>query len=122
MKNESGVPFVARACKLLVEPEPAGPEHRYDGRRQLWLCASTNEPLVTLPKQCGTSRLDASNFGETMLTMTTEGADQSEGKIDTDFVVDLQREPPGISSSQFGETVLTKTQEGADQSERGVGE
>jgi len=45
----------------------------------------------------------ASQFGETTLTRTREGADQTE---DT-----------SLEGSQFGETTLTNTQEGADLTE-----
>jgi hypothetical protein len=48
---------------------------------------------------------EASQFGETTLTKTIEGVDQSELS--------------DVLSSQFGETTFTRTREGADQDESG---
>jgi hypothetical protein len=118
MNNEAPVPFVARSRKLLSTPAPAGPEHRYDSNMQIWVCARTGEPLVLLRTQQDGRTLAASEFGETTLTKTVEGADQSEGRVDASFASSGYR---GVSASQFGETTLTESGEGADQAERTVG-
>lgn len=90
--------FILEGCKKLPpEPEPLE-ACVYDEERQLWADENSNIPLVCL-WTCHSS----SRYGETTLTETREGADQSE-------VV-------ACSASRFGETTLTKTAEGADQSE-----
>jgi hypothetical protein len=85
---------------------------------QIWVCARTGEPLVLLRTQQDGRTLAASEFGETTLTKTVEGADQSEGRVDASFASSGYR---GVSASQFGETTLTESGEGADQAERTVG-
>src|SRR5690606_18981920 len=72
-------------------------EQVYDPERQLWVSLTTGEPIVlrTSPHE--------SEFGETVVTATREGLDQSE--------------ITGLSASEFGETTMTKTAEGQDQSE-----
>lgn len=65
-----------------------------------------------------------SNLGETLLTKTREGVDQSEGVRVSEFGETIstrtaegtdQRE---FRASDFGETVMTATSEGVDQSEK----
>ena len=87
-----------RKTQLPDDPAPSVRE-RYDPTLQLWLDAESGEPIVTRERHSKTQ----SSFGETTLTETKEGADQSE--IAT------------LHASRFGETTLTKTQEGTDQSE-----
>ena len=117
----------------------------YDAGLQLWVNRQTREPIVlgdfggrsrcasqfgetTLKKtQEGADQSDiltCSQFGETSLTKTQEGADQSEVLCDSQFgETTLTRTQEGsdqsevINASQFGETTLTETREGADQSE-----
>ena len=122
MKSETHVPFVARSRKRLCAPAPAGPEHLYDGARQLWLCARTGDPLVLRHAQHSVALLAASEFGETSLTKTIEGTDQSEGRMDGDMVLPVPLGRSGLSASQFGETSFTETVEGTDQAERTVSE
>ena len=52
---------------------------------------------------CMRTHAQPTQFGETTLTETREGVDQTEGNT--------------LQASQLGETTLTKTREGADQSE-----
>lgn len=73
----------------------------YDAELQLWVNRQTRVPIVLADIGRRPTERCASQFGETTLKKTQEGADQSDM----------------LTSSQFGETSLTKTQEGADQSE-----
>lgn len=91
-------PFVLRTrVALPLEPSPSG-EHCYDDVRQIWINMATGMPVVT-----ENDRQQASKFGETSITETREGADQSE--VST------------INASRFGETSMTKSFEGHDQGE-----
>jgi hypothetical protein len=76
MNNESGVPFVARHRALLTASQSAGPDEFYDGVLQLWICRRTSSPLVVSEFRS----LARSEFGETVITKTSEGTDQSEGR------------------------------------------
>jgi hypothetical protein len=94
----------------------------YDNDRQIWVDDKTNQPLVqTFNNQ------KCSNYGETLITETGEGIDQSEVLKSSDFgetISTATRE--GIdqreilfqdSLTDFGETIITKTSEGVDQRE-----
>lgn len=92
-------PFVLKG-RTLVSPESAPSDCEiYCRHRQLWIDQGSGEPLIRRIQD----RVQPSQFGETTITETREGADQSE----------VTR----LTASQFGETTITKTQEGADQSE-----
>lgn len=89
-------PFILRArVALPLEPSPSG-DHYYDCVRQIWINVTTGMPVVT-----ENDTHQASKFGETSITETREGADQSE--VST------------INASRFGETSMTKAAEGHDQ-------
>lgn len=92
-------PFVLLGRKKLPPESAPSPEHVYDDDRQLWIDKSSGLPLVL----CMQTHAQLSPFGETTMTETREGVDQTEGAT--------------LRGSQFGETTLTKTREGADQSE-----
>jgi hypothetical protein len=92
-------PFVLLGRKKLPPESTPSPEHVYDDDRQLWIERSSGIPLVSIMQ----AYAQRSQFGETTMTETREGVDQSEGTT--------------FQASQFGETTLTKTREGADQSE-----
>jgi hypothetical protein len=92
-------PFVLLGRKKLPPDSAPSPEHVYDDDRQLWIDRSSGTPLVSSMQ----AHAQRSRFGETTMTETREGVDQSEGTT--------------FQASQFGETTLTKTREGADQSE-----
>jgi len=95
---QTNEPFVLRTrVALPVEPSPSG-EHCYDYVRQIWINVTTGMPVVT-----ENDTQQASKFGETSITETREGADQSEVS--------------SINASRFGETSFTKTFEGHDQGE-----
>jgi hypothetical protein len=93
------MPFVLLGRKKLPPESAPSLEHEYDRYRQLWIDKISGEPLVSRMH----GHAQPTQFGETTMTESREGVDQSEG-------VSLQ-------ASQFGETTLTKTHEGADQSE-----
>ena len=67
----------------------------YDSLRQMWIHEETGRPWVEWAQESAPSP-----YGETAITETHEGVDQSE-----------------VVSSQIGETAFTRTHEGADQSE-----
>lgn len=92
-------PFVLLGRKKLPRENAPSSEHVYDADLQLWIDRSSGVPLVS----CMQAHAQRSQFGETTMTETREGVDQSEGTI--------------FQASQFGETTLTKTRKGADQSE-----
>lgn len=93
------MPFVLLGRKKLPPESAPSPEHVYDNDRQLWIDKSSGMPLVL----CIQAHAQPSPFGETTMTETREGVDQTEGTA--------------LRASQFGETTLTKTREGADQTE-----
>jgi hypothetical protein len=90
------MPFVLRDCKRLpAEPEPCS-DHVFDRSLQVWISKQSGLPIIL-----GMQR-EQSEFGETLITATVEGADQSE--IST------------LAASQFGETTVTRSEgEGIDQ-------
>ena len=92
-------PFILK--KSIKLPNESGPSEGelYDRNQQLWIDLKSGEPLV----RCMQTRVQASAFGETTITETREGTDQSEAV--------------GFTASQFGETLMTKSMEGTDQSE-----
>lgn len=117
-------PYILLARKKLRLERTPAPEHVYDEYRQLWIDKNAGMPLVSCMRTHAQSQ-----FGETTLTETREGADQTEGaalhasqfgetiKTMTRESVD-QPEGSTLRASQLGETTLTRTQEGADQTER----
>lgn len=118
-------PFVLRGMRQLpTEPRP-GPEHVYDRVRQIWICAYTGKPLVLKHVDYNRSaRALSSEFGETILTKTSEGVDQTESTRASEFgetvvtrTSEGQDQTEGIRASEFGETVITETREGVDQVE-----
>lgn len=72
---------------------------RYDDNLQLWVNQQTGQAIVLQSFQSSNQLI--SEFGETGMKKTQEGADQ----------------PEVVRLSEFGETTMTKTQEGADQTE-----
>ena len=68
-------PFVLRNKQLL--PNEAAPKawEVYDAERQLWVDARSGEPLVGMGGFQNASALPVTEFGETTLTKTAEGAD-----------------------------------------------
>lgn len=96
-------PFVLLGRKKLPPESTPSPEHAYDNDRQLWIDKTSGTPLVLCMRYCA----QPSPYGETTITETREGADQSEGTT--------------LQASQFGETTLTKTREGADQADHSEG-
>jgi hypothetical protein len=125
VNNESSLPFVALHWTPLPPSAVPGPQQRYDGGRQLWVDVASGEPLVSRRiAQRESTAIAASEFGETILTRTSEGADQSEGRVEnvdggTPSSLAVRGPwPAGLAASEFGETLQTESGEGHDQSER----
>jgi hypothetical protein len=114
-------PYVLLDRKKLPPESTPLPEHVYDNDRQLWINKNSGTPLVSC------MRTQASQFGETTMTETREGADRTEGAVHaSEFGETIQtRSREGVDqtegnillASQFGETTMTKTREGKDQGE-----
>lgn len=92
-------PFILKGRRKLPPESDPSNEQVYDDYRQLWIDKKSGTPVVS----CVRTQAQPSQFGETTITETREGADQAE-------VATLQ-------ASKFGETTITKTMEGADQFE-----
>ena len=92
--------------------------HHYHPLRQLWVSTESGEPLVVGHIRGRRAPIASSEFGETSLTRTIEGADQSEGRIGQVSCSDTSLTAGKLLASQFGETLVTETGEGVDQSER----
>lgn len=97
MRSRESSPYILMLRRKLPAESDVPRGAVYDDYNQLWINQQTGCPLVS------TLDAKASEFGETLLTHSHEGVDQSE-------VASCLR-------SQFGETTITKTSEGADQSE-----
>jgi len=91
--------FILRGRKELPTEDASQTNEIYDPNQQLWLDIETRVPVVSMLRTI----VDPTKFGETLLTATREGADQSEVSA--------------LQGTQFGETSMTKTLEGADQGE-----
>lgn len=122
MDSQSHEPFVLRARKRIPGRVPDS-SRIFDTRRQLWLFKESGLPVVSELTRPSTHERSA--WGETILTKTSEGVDQSEGSQASDWGETVMTETSeGIDqsetviSSNFGETVVTATSEGLDQSER----
>lgn len=114
-------PYILLGRKILPPESSPSPNHIYDRYRQIWINRTSGLPLVSC------MQTQASQFGETTLTETREGVDQTEGTVYApEFDATIQ--PPtheGVSetkrsalqASQYGETTFTKTSEGTDQGE-----
>lgn len=89
-------PFILKVRMALPEEPSTLEDHQYDSARQLWASLATGIPLVVAFASQRSTR-----FGETSMTETREGADQSEVSA--------------FYASRFGETQITKTFEGHDQ-------
>lgn len=90
-------PFVLKGRESLPSETKASEAEKYDPVKQIWVDAASGKPLV----EAMAGRSTSSQFGETVLTETSEGVDCTE-------MAQLQ-------ASQFGETVMTKSIEGVDQ-------
>lgn len=110
-------PLLLRASLRRFEASEPKPGTAYDATRQLWINAD-GIPVVEAARteQC------ASDFGETTVTTSAEGVDQSEGRGSDFGETTLTRTSEGTDktemlSSDFGETTVTKTSEGTDATE-----
>jgi hypothetical protein len=145
--KDSDIPFVLQH-RTRIGPTPApGLDQRFDAKAQLWVSVVSGDPIVsehvvrrqyqklqasdlgetlltkTSEGHDQSERLSASEFGETVMTRTAEGTDQHEGCPAEFFDAAMTVEERGqdgmlIRASKFGETLVTETQEGVDQSER----
>lgn len=112
-------PFVLKSKVSITELDSCEDTQVYDPELQLWVSTISGRPLVV--EMCACNAADrvndiasasrrksksacylSSSFGETSMTKTHEGVDQS-GEV--------------IHLTQFGETTLTETGEGVDVSE-----
>ena len=91
-------PYILLGRRRLQPESKPSPQHVYDSRRQLWVDMEADAPVVC----CMQTRAQPTQFGETTLTETREGADRTEQVVHV---------------SEFGETVQTRTAEGVDQTE-----
>ena len=91
-------PFILKGAIRIPPETDAPPEHVYDRQRQVWIDSRSGVPVVV-----SSVGAHASRYGETTITETREGADQTE--------------VASIHASRFGETTITKSMEGADQGE-----
>ena len=116
-------PFILEGATKIADEDVPTKEQVYDTRVQLWIDTRTGVPIVSPTVATNVSGTDndrveeglvdedsaytpcmrASEFGETSLTKTSEGIDQSEV---TDFC-----------ASPFGETLHTATVESVDNPE-----
>jgi hypothetical protein len=118
--------FILAGRRKLPPESPPSSTERYDPLRQLWVNAETGVPLVSLLRRA----VSPSQYGETMMTETREGADQSEGAFQASPYGETsmtkthegsdQTEVTAMAPSPYGETSKTSTREGADQPERGM--
>lgn len=107
-----------------LTPEVMPPkEIHYDDKLQIWVDQETGKSIV-LQSFENSPKIICSDFGETTMTKTQEGADQTETIGFSDFgetAITETREGADqtemIGFSDFGETRLTATREGADQAE-----
>ena len=90
-------PFILKCrTKLPSEAKPSN-DCEYDQDKQLWVEKNTGIPTVMRSGGC----VKPSQFGETSITESHEGADQPDMAT--------------LRASQFGETTVTSTPEGTDQ-------
>ena len=118
--------ILAGRKKLPPEPAPS-PAERYDSLLQLWVDCASGQPLI----ECLSHEPAESKYGETSITETREGADQSEGTWQATAYGETtmtktregadQSEASSLQASQYGESIHTATREGADQPDRAVG-
>lgn len=134
----TSVPFVLRVSVAIPTGSSPNDCAVFDPTDQIWRTANTWEPVVLagLESRRGARASNPlhSQFGETSITETGEGTDQSEGTRPGSLLMSTVGETvltktheghdqvEGVSHaplcSHFGETVTTRTREGADQSER----
>jgi hypothetical protein len=116
-------PFILKGCNRLCAESAPTTDQIYDEYLQLWINRTSKVPIVIEMQR----RIEASKFGETTITETREGADQSEvsSLIASQFGETTETRMPAEGtdqpitvhalSSQFGETTMTKAHgEGAD--------
>src|ERR1051325_11353572 len=95
-------PFILLGRKKLPPEADPSQEEVYDKNLQLWVDRNSGTPLVL----CLERHAQNSKYGETTITVTREGVDQSEGTA--------------LVASQYGETTHTAMREGIDQTESSV--
>jgi len=120
-------PFILEGRKKLPPEPAASSEEEYDQQRQLWVDRQSQEPLVSRLHR----EVEASQYGETSLTETREGADQADSALQAssygETTVTKTREGADMTeasawdASSYGETIKTATREGADQPDRAIG-
>lgn len=116
--------FVLKKRETIISDIKPSGQIVYDTDLQIWVNNDNRKPVVLNSTRSRSRNALASDFGETQITRTREGADQSEMISCSDFgetLITETREGADqseiIGCSDFGETIFTKTQEGADQSD-----
>lgn len=90
--------FILKGATI-IPPEPPMPsEDVYDSELQIWVDGTSGIPVIL-----SSMNVDLTRYGETTITETREGTDQTE--------------VTSLNETRYGETTLTRTIEGADQSE-----
>ena len=116
-------PYILLGRKKLPRETSPTTEQVYDDIWQIWIDKSSGVPVVCSLQAHGAP----TQYGETTITETREGADRTEGALQgSEFGETIQTrtregidqtEGNSVHCSRVGETTLTKTREGADQSD-----
>lgn len=121
--SEQSTPFVFRDADRLPTSEALDRGRSYDPKRQLWIDDETGEAWVLYQARLQQGDRSRTRYGETLITQTTEGIDESEGVQATEVgetMITRTSERPdeseAVGASEFGETLITKTSEEPDQS------
>jgi hypothetical protein len=127
MEKKKVEAFVLAKRRTLNDENAPSNKIVYDDKIQVWINRETGKSVVLQSME--TSKIiNCSVFGETTITRTREGADQTEVIKCSEFGETLITETREgvdqaevIGLSEFGETRLTATQEGVDQAEGHTG-
>lgn len=111
-------PFILRDRKVALPIDVDSDESVYDSVRQIWIRRDSGEAMVA----CLLEDRLSTKVGETTMTATREGVDQTERSAqdyDSGYSEGCSSEElTGIQASRVGETSITETREGVDQTER----
>lgn len=74
-------PFVFRDADRLPSAGPSDRDRSYDPERQLWIDDESGEAWVLRQAQLQQDARARTQYGETLITQTTEGSDKSEDAL-----------------------------------------